>query len=358
MPPVISVLHATRGRVELPQKAYHYWMSRARNPQDIEWLFGVDADDSVGNDTVDRIVANDGFHVARKIVNTGPFNNVGANNAAFAQAKGALLVQGSDDFRCPDGWDIIIRERTIHEANRRGIADAAAFGFDGVLGVGDPHFSGPYSGDGLLACIIGTKHYFDRIGGYFLYPEFDGVFADTEFTQKAAMDDVLFDAYDIHFYHDWHGAPNDPLRDDTYRRHLTTEANHQGGHVFNERTMACFPDNANALSGEAGVVADLREDRLGPPFMAAVCTEVAVKRIARGYEHIANKAFAPGSARRLFLDGHYAEAREAIQPQIKKYHKNICGGRFRFHGGVWLWDICCRALGDRPEIGIDEPLPF
>lgn len=309
----ISVLHATRKRPERAPKTREIWIKRATKPNRVEWLYGVDENDPTRHELERRVAATGGVVV----VNRAEPSNVAASNACYRASSGAVIVQCSDDYYPPAGWDETVLGWLQAGDAPGGLARPL------VLGTGDPICRFPstavYSGDGMLTMVCATRAYLQQVGGFMLYPEYDGIMADFDFTQKAAMDGVLIDAYEqVHFYHDWRGGKDDPDRDETYAEHMQTEKHTLGWEVWQRRCEDGLPDVDEHLNPK-------------PPQDAA--------RVAWAAEN-------------------FRAARAAIEPVIKRLHKRICGGRFRFHFGIWLWNECTCALDDKAAIGIDEPLPF
>lgn len=184
----------------------------------------------------------------------------------------------------------------------------ANHGLSAVLGTGDPNGSPgdnpKYVGTGLLTMVCATRAYLEKIG-YFYYPEYPGVMVDLDFTQKAAADHALVDAYErLHFIHEWHGGEGDPKRDETYKRHLSDENGRRGVAVYQRRLAALFPDI----------------DKSGNP-----------------------KPFADDDARAAFVQGDYAEARKRVECDLNVYTL-FCGGRFNYSFGSWLWHECTKRL--------------
>ena len=267
---IFSVLHATRGahRFDMLWQAYEWCCTRA-NPANIkEYLIGLDADDVELLVLLEaEIASGNRLRVPTKLV-VGPADqgNNGCWNNCYDKSDSAskIVLQMSDDFECPPNWDTRIGDKI----NAAGGVDKPL-----VVGVGDPHWTiggscvehgapPPYSGDGLMSIYIATRAYIEKVGGFILHPDYISVFSDAELPQKAALDDCLVDAYeDIHFYHHWHGGENDPQRDETYFRHLTTHCNDVGRQVLGNRYYgACadiykekFPHDRDMTLPEEGI---------------------------------------------------------------------------------------------------------
>jgi hypothetical protein len=246
--PLVSALHATRSieRFDMFWQAYDWCVTRANYP-DMEYIIGADADDVQMIAALQReIETGNRIKCPTKLV-IGPKDqgNNGCWNNCYDSSTGKIVIQMSDDFECPPDWV----HRIGGKINGAGGVDAPL-----VVGVGDPHWTvggscvdkgapPPYSGDGLMSIYIATRAYLEKVGGFVLHPDYISVFSDAELPQKAALDDCLVDAYEeIHFYHHWHGGEHDPLRDDTYFRHLTTHCNQVGQQVLGNRYWGTCAD--------------------------------------------------------------------------------------------------------------------
>ena len=199
----ISLLHATRGR---PQKAWlcrKEWLRRAKNPDAIEHIFAIDHDDE---ESLPLCLAN---HIA--VITTGC---VAAWNAAASKSRGDVLVQVSDDFEPPMGWDELI------------LAEIGDTSESKVLAVSD----GTRNDDLLCMAILTRKRYQEQ--GYLFHPEFISMYSDTWFSHKAFVDGVVIDARDrLTFQHN-HPLFGKAEWDDTYARSNSDDNYAQGKKVF------------------------------------------------------------------------------------------------------------------------------
>jgi hypothetical protein len=186
----ISLLHATRGR---PAKAWRCrmdWLRSANNPDAIEHIFGIDADDA------SSFMLTTTRHVV-SWPNEGP---VGAWNAAAMASSGQVLVQLSDDWEPFQGWDTAILEA---------IGDTSK---PAVLAVNDGHRT-----DHLLCMAILTRPRYKQ-QGYMFHPEFFSMFSDNWFSHCAFRDGVLIDARDRITFEHAHPAFRKAEWDETYCR--------------------------------------------------------------------------------------------------------------------------------------------
>ena len=186
----ISLLHATRGR---PAKAWRCrmdWLRAASNPDAIEHIFAIDADD----------VGSYMLTATRHVVSSHNDGPVGAWNAAAKASSGQILVQLSDDWEPVQGWDTAILSA---------IGDTLK---PAVLAVSDGHRK-----DDLLCMAILTRARYKQ-HGYLFHPEFFSMYSDDWFSECAFRDGVVIDARDkIRFEH-LHPAFGKGEMDETYAR--------------------------------------------------------------------------------------------------------------------------------------------
>lgn len=207
---LISLLHATRGRVDGAATARERWLVAADNPQLVEHVFAFDRDDEAS-------VAGLGEfrHVVVEESNKGC---VAAWNLAARSSSGRILVQLSDDWLPIAGWDTRIIER-FRDLSR-----------PGVLKINDGRRV-----DDLLCMAIFTRPWLEEIGGDMFSPEYFGVYSDDEFSFRAYDAGVVIDARDIMLTH---VHPNYDVRvqpDDTHRRQNDDRRLAEGRNIFLRR---------------------------------------------------------------------------------------------------------------------------
>lgn len=204
----ISLIHATRGRVKQAVDARRLWFNRAANPDAIEHIFAIDADDEMAQFlTVHNHVLLDG---------TG--GNVAGWNAAAHKSGGAVLVQMSDDWNPPMHWDKLILDA---------IGDVEK---PSVLAVSDGGRE-----DDLICMAIMTRARYKR-QGFMFHPDFFSVYSDDWFTDCAKRDGVVIDRRDIVFEH-LHPAFGKAEVDATYMRG-NSEPAYRKGIIHHDRLKA------------------------------------------------------------------------------------------------------------------------
>lgn len=206
----ISLLHATRGRPVLASNARRLWFNRAANPDAVEHIFAMDADDG---DSVP-------LTVFRHVVNTNPTGaSVAAWNAAACASAGHILIQVNDDFIPPLHWDRLILEAMS------GKLDSPA-----VLQVSDGH----RTDEQLCIAILNRARYTQQ--GFFLHPRFKSMFSDDFFSWSAWRDGVVIPAKHIVIEHDHPFFKGGEGWDEVYAKHNSKDRYAEGEAIFKELT--------------------------------------------------------------------------------------------------------------------------
>lgn len=219
--PVISLIHATRGREQKAIEARERWMESALNPMEVEHILVLDHDDKRGIAT---------FKQFNPVISqrTDP---VGAWNAGAEVARGDILIQLSDDWVPPFFWD-----RTVREA----IGDTSK---PAVLAVNDGHRK---QTDCLLCMAILTRARWEQQGRVIFPPEYRDVYSDNEFSLRAFADGVVIDRRkEIRFDHQ-HPAFGGAPMDETYKRHNNAESYRRGLELFKSRNPKINTDEHTA----------------------------------------------------------------------------------------------------------------
>jgi hypothetical protein len=201
----ISLLHATRGRPEKAWKCRKEWLRRAKNPDAIEHIFAIDHDDEL---SLPLMLAN------HTIVTSA--GCVAAWNAAAAKSIGKVLVQVSDDFEPPMGWD----ESILTEL---GDLDESK-----VLAVSDGNRK-----DDLLCMSILTRERYEE-QGYMYHPDFFSMYSDNYFSHMAFHDGVVIDARDRLTFNHNHPIFGKGEWDETYVRSNSDENYTKGKAIYDK----------------------------------------------------------------------------------------------------------------------------
>lgn len=210
LPMTISLLHATRGRVQGAIAARNRWLVAAEFSDRIEHIFAFDRDD------MDSAAGLSAYrHV---VVEERDKGCVAAWNLAARASSGQILIQLSDDWLPIRNWDTKI------EARFRDISKP------GVLRVSDGRRV-----DDLLAFAIFTRAYLELLGGDFLALDYFGVYSDDEFSLRAYQNGVVVDARDIVFEHCHPSFSPGAVYDETHRRQNNAARYREGRKIFLRR---------------------------------------------------------------------------------------------------------------------------
>ena len=205
-----SLLHATRGRVSMAIHTRDKWLDNADNPQAVEHIFAFDDDDKPSVRWLKSF---------QHVVSSNRTCVAAWNQAAIASA-GRVLVQVSDDWSPPKGWDSKLREVYSH-------LDPANFPF--VIAVSDGH----RKDDLLCMAILSRSRWRDQDGEIFSH-EYESMYSDNEFSFRAFRDGVVIDARNIEFTHH-HPAFGKGVMDETYKRQNAPEKYRSGLETFIRR---------------------------------------------------------------------------------------------------------------------------
>jgi hypothetical protein len=206
--PTFSLMHAS-ARPDKWREAYRAWMESAAHPNDIEYVLAVDLAQLAEFRSLPTDVGLTINHERRCAVD--------AWNAAAYGSSGLVLVQVADDFFPPPKWDDLL------------LARLPTFSDEHVIAVSEGR------SDTLLCHSILTRAYYRRYG-YLFWHEYDGMYADNEFTDVAYRDGVVIEARDLVFDHR-HPAYGKRESDALDAIHQS-EANYTLGRAIYERRKA------------------------------------------------------------------------------------------------------------------------
>ena len=185
------------------------WMDAAAMPERVEHLFAVDPDDS---ESVEGMAGHEVL-----VVKEDGKGCVGAWNLAAEKSRGEILVQLSDDWVPSKGWDLEFERRLLDVTK------------PAVLRVSDGHRM-----DDLLCMAIFTRAWYEKMG-WFLSPDYFGVYSDDEFSYRAYEAGVVIDARDLILEHEHPSFDTAVEEDETYRRQNSSANYQKGREVFLRR---------------------------------------------------------------------------------------------------------------------------
>lgn len=170
----ISLLHPSRGRAEIAFKTYRNWIDKSSGEIEIEYLLSLDSDDNY-----DLYKENFGIDFHSIIAKNS--NLVEASNSVADSCTGDLIVLISDDFDCPENWDLFLCDIYLHNK------DFVLKTFDGIQ-------------DWIVTLPIMDRIYYEK-QGYIYYSEYQHMFCDTDMTHKAHLEGKLIVRNDLVFTH-------------------------------------------------------------------------------------------------------------------------------------------------------------
>lgn len=126
------------------------------------------------------------YHLFKKtsLINIGKNKNlVQAANRGVESTSGDIIVLLSDDFDCPDGWDLLLVSAFKKYKDYACVLKT----YDGTHGW-------------IVTLPIMNREYY-KLQGYFYYPEYQHMFCDTDMTHKAELEGRLIVRNDLIFPH-------------------------------------------------------------------------------------------------------------------------------------------------------------
>jgi hypothetical protein len=151
-------------------------------------------------------------------------------NVAAHYSKGEIIVQVSDDFAPPFNWDSLLLNLTCSHGGKWWEHDHAV------------HVNDAFVIKVMTSAVITRVRYLRY--GYFYYPKYKSMFADTELTEVAYRDGVVIDARHLVFEH-FHYNRNVRTCDAVDEKHGSKERWTIAEALFNSRKAANFPDDAS-----------------------------------------------------------------------------------------------------------------
>ena len=213
---VISVLLPTRGRTDVLRKSLDSLVSKAKNPERIEILFGVDEDDLATIDYIKEEIAEDlkkvGIEARASIFKPLGYENlhIYVNTLAGAATGDWMFFWNDDCLMVSEGWDEVIDQYN---------------GQFKLLGPKDNHAGHPYA---ILPIV--PKDWFILLGHLSQNPQ-----NDAWLSHIAYMLDI-FERIDFEFIHDRADITgnND---DETFQNRRYMEGNPQDPKDFGHTDM-------------------------------------------------------------------------------------------------------------------------
>jgi hypothetical protein len=186
----ITLLHATRGTPGRALATRSDWFAKANNPENIEHIFGIQADDNAS------LAAFCDFPFAVSVPPPEWASSSVANwNTAAALSTGEILIVIADDLTPPIGWDDQIQKLPA------GNLPWACYVPDTVRD------------DGLMCHPVLSRELYSR-RGYIFHPDYYGVYCDNDFTIRAQLECSILQIKGLKWFHDHPsngGRPEDDI---------------------------------------------------------------------------------------------------------------------------------------------------
>lgn len=211
MTPLISIIHPSRGRVEMATNTAAKWIENAVYKDRIEYWFACDSDDPQREAYHNRI-SELNLRATYSVNGTA----INAINRVAPNTKGNLIVVVSDDFDCPPQWDYFLLKKLEDKT-------------DYLVKTSDGYMNNKW----LITLPIMDRAYYNRFG-YVYYPEYQHMFSDTEMTCVGNMLGKVIDLQDPNFiFEHKHYSANKMVKDAINEKNDATW--HQGKALFLSR---------------------------------------------------------------------------------------------------------------------------
>jgi hypothetical protein len=231
---MFSVCHPTLWRTEKALEIREIWLSRAKNPYAVEYVFGVHECDTKS------VKALAGFkHSICPSVDGKPQGVVANNDRAVSMSTGKIILSVQDDIYPPMHWDELLLSKVVKEDIDDRVFWAVSDGF---------------RKDRVHVTMIMSRAYMDYKRGLgdskgcgFGHLGYNGMFVDNEICYRAYRDAkigkcALIDATDIVFFHDHPAFNKSKPWDETYKLENAPEHYEEGRKLFNERNPEAATD--------------------------------------------------------------------------------------------------------------------
>jgi hypothetical protein len=239
-PPVFSILHATAHRLPYGWiEAWRAWSNLATHPEAAEYVLCVhESDIDKVKEGVNSLRDEPGIHLV-VCTQSNRYCAVDNWNTAAKASKGRVLIMGADDFFPPGNWDGALIDAAV-KAGKNPLEDVFAIHVN--VGSGDPN---------VASHPIMSRALYEK-WGYFLFPEYEGVYCDNDFTDHARVDGVMIDARDLLFDHrhpirEGHEAFLKALKEDVGYAAQNRTDRYQRGDILYQRRKANGFKNSNPL---------------------------------------------------------------------------------------------------------------
>lgn len=233
-----SLIHPSRWRSSMAFQAFTEWMSKASDQNEYEYLLSIDSDDTQ-LENYKTLFEKTGV----KLIINNNRSLVDAVNIAATYATGYVLIVVSDDFGCPENWDIKIKDELyaksletklpiVYKKDDHEIKDITAWNFAVLI----DDCLNP-KGTKCMTLPILSKSIYQKLR-HIYNPIYFSLFADQELYDVCEKNGWLIHS-DLKFPHShWLNGKNP--KDATYQRENSSEAYMAGKKIYEARKLKNF----------------------------------------------------------------------------------------------------------------------
>lgn len=229
-----TIIHPSRGRAKLAYQTRMKWEGKRLG---IQYILSLDADDP------QLELYRSLFQGCQVLVNVNK-NLVDAVQAAVPLIKNDCVIVVSDDFDCPENWDIVLNEK-----------------------LRDLKFYGAYVNDGysygkqVMTLPILSRSLVEQLG-YIYYPAYTGMFADNDLYEALEMYGWLINIDSSAIFQHNHYCNGKASIDATYKRHNNNESWRIGETLIEQRRKNGFDFGKTPLLSILIATIDERAEKL------------------------------------------------------------------------------------------------
>ena len=257
----ISLLHATRNTPARALITKQIWIERAKNPENVEHIFGIQADDT------DSHLAFGEEDVANSVIPPDWASSSVANwNAAAAVSTGDILVVIADDLTPPQGWDEQLQN----------LPDG-----DKIWACYVPD---TLRQDGLMCHPVLSRALYNK-RGYVFHPDYYGVFCDNDFSVRTALESTILQIPGLKWQHDH------PINGTRPTDAIVDLQNSEASYKYGAQTFCKHWPLTNIFNRSRSIAGDINEHML------------RLAQLARQCEHVTEFGVRTGMSTYSFLHG-------------------------------------------------------
>jgi hypothetical protein len=225
MTPLFSICH-TSARPQGWQASAKQWLQFADHPGLVEYILCIDERWGFTEEPEPPMDTPADWKVCW---NRKRMSCVDGWNTTAKLAAGLVLIMNADDFYPPQHWDSSFC-RIINDQ----VPDVRS---DFVLRISQSLANG--NAPNMLNTAILSRARYERLG-YVYYPEYEGMFADDDYSEHAWMDNVVIDARHMVFEHRHPTTTPGVEWDDAYRYENRRESYELGKAILERRRKDRF----------------------------------------------------------------------------------------------------------------------